>query len=189
MTQEQTSGAGGQTTCAHCGRSMPTAGRFCPHCGYGAQTDAKTCGSCGASISGDPEFCPSCGATTGPRTSPPTPIATGQGRTDHIKYRNMIVQVILAIVTLGIYTIYWYYVTLDELHKANGKIAGAGMWTVLSVIPIASLFAQWHHASEYAEFVDGKYPGIAIFILWIVFSPAVWFLVQMDLNRAAGQQS
>jgi hypothetical protein len=38
---------------------------------------------------------------------------------------------------------------------------------------------------EYAEFVDNKYPGIAVFILWILFAPAVWFLVQLDLNRAA----
>ena len=101
----------------------------------------------------------------------------------------MFMQIILVIITLGIYTLYWYYVTLDELHKANGKTEGAGLWTFLSIVPIASFFAQWHHASEYAEFVDNKYPGIAIFILWIVFSPAVWFLVQMDLNNAAGGSS
>ena len=53
--------------------------------------------------------------------------------------------------------------------------------------PLANLFAYWHHSSEYAQFVDNKYPGIAIFILWIVFAPVVWFLVQSDLNRAAGQ--
>ncbi len=51
----------GQTTCAHCGRSMPAAGRFCPHCGYAAQTDARTCRSCGASIRVGASFCPSCG--------------------------------------------------------------------------------------------------------------------------------
>ena len=109
----------------------------------------------------------------------------GSKPTDHIKNRNMVMQVLLAIVTLGIYVIYWFYVTLDELHKANGKSEGAGLWTFLAVIPIANFFAHWHHSAEYANFVDGKYPGIAIFILWIVFSPAVWFLVQRDLNQAA----
>ena len=107
------------------------------------------------------------------------------GRTEHIKHRNMVMQVVLFIITLTIYAIYWFYVTLDELHKANGKDEGAGLWTLLSLIPFVSLFAQWHHSSEYARFVDDKYPGIAIFILWIVFPPAVWFLVQSDLNRAA----
>ena len=97
-------------------------------------------------------------------------------------------QVILVIVTLGIYTIYWYYVTLDEIHKANGRPGGAGSWTLLSVIPIARYFADWHHSDEYSEFVDDKYPAMGIFILWIVFSPAVWFLVQSDLNRAAKRE-
>jgi hypothetical protein len=56
-------------------------------------------------------------------------------KTDHIKKRNMVMQVVLAIVTLGIYAIYWYYSTLKEMHIANGKDEGAVLWTVLSVIP------------------------------------------------------
>ena len=104
---------------------------------------------------------------------------------DHIKYRNMVMQVILYIITVGIYGIYWFYATLKELHQANGSAAGAGWWTALSIIPIANLFAVWHHAHQYAQFIGEKYPGIAIFILWLVFAPAVWFLAQRDLNRAA----
>ena len=103
-------------------------------------------------------------------------------QTSHIKRRNMVVQGLLVIVTLGIYAIYWFHVTLNELHKANGKAEGAGMWTFLSIIPLVQLFAYWHYSFEYARFVDDKYPGIAIFILWIVFSPVVWFLVQSDLT-------
>ena len=109
-------------------------------------------------------------------------------QTSHIKRRNMVVQIILMIVTLGIYAIYWFHVTLKELHRANGNDEGAGMWTFFSIIPLVQLFAFWHHSFEYARFVDNKYPGIAIFILWIVFNPVVWFLVQNDLNRAASQQ-
>ncbi len=104
----------------------------------------------------------------------------------HIKHRNLFVQVILYIITLGIYGIYWYHVTLNELHIANGDTEGAGcLWTILLFIPFGGLFAVWHHSSEYAKFVDGKYSGILIFILWLVFSPVVWYLVQTDLNRAA----
>ena len=107
-------------------------------------------------------------------------------RYDHIKYRNMFLQVLLCIVTLGIYCIYWFYATLKELHTGNGTPEkSSGLWTLLLFIPIASLFAAWHYSTEYATFVGGKYPGILVFILWLVFSPAVWFLVQSDLNRAA----
>ena len=98
----------------------------------------------------------------------------------------MFMQVLLFIVTLGLYGVYWFYVTLKELHVANGKSDSAALWTLLAVIPIANLFAWWHYSMEYELFSNRKYPGIAIFILWIVFSPVVWFLVQSDLNKEAG---
>lgn len=108
------------------------------------------------------------------------------GPYSHIKYRNMVVQVLLFIITLTLYGIYWFYVTYNETSRANGKTEANGcLWTILFLIPIANLFAIWKHSFEYAEFVDNKYPGIAIFILWLVFAPVVWFLVQSDLNRAA----
>ena len=110
----------------------------------------------------------------------------GQKRTDHIKYRNMGVQVFLYIITLGIYGIYWFYVTFGEFALGNRKEENPGcLWTILYIIPIANFFAYWKWSDEYAEFIELKYPGIAIFILWLVFSPVVWFLAQSDLNRAA----
>ncbi len=106
-------------------------------------------------------------------------------KTSHIKNRNMVMQVILAIITLGIYVIYWYYSTLKEMHIANGKDAGAGMWTLLMMIPILGYFASWHYAGEFAAFNGDKYPTLLIFLAWIVFAPIVWILVQMELNKAA----
>ena len=106
-------------------------------------------------------------------------------RKDHIEDRNMVMQVLLVIVTLGIYVIYWYYVTLKELHIANRKDEGAGLYTVLSVIPLVSLIAWWHYGSELSDFTDEKYPAILTLLLVIFFSPAVWFLAQMELNKAA----
>lgn len=61
MTQGEQIPDSGLTTCNHCGRSMPAAGRFCPHCGYGVQTNARACLSCGASVRAGASFCPSCG--------------------------------------------------------------------------------------------------------------------------------
>ena len=106
-------------------------------------------------------------------------------KTDHIKKRNMVMQVVLMIVTLGIYALYWYYSTLKEFHIANGKDEGAGMWTVFLFLPILNYFAMWHYSSEYAAFTTEKYPAVLTFLAWIVFLPIVWFLVQTDLNKAA----
>ena len=113
-------------------------------------------------------------------------LAMSEGRTkEHIEDRNMVMQVLLVIVTLGIYAIYWYYVTLKELHIANRKDEGAGLYTVLLLIPLVSLIAYWHYASELSAFTDEKYPAILTFILWIIFAPVVWFLSQIELNKAA----
>ena len=105
--------------------------------------------------------------------------------TDHIKNRNVLAQLGLFVVTLGIYAVYWYYSTLKELHIANGKDEGAGLWTVLALIPIANLFSWWHYSSEADTFTSGKYSSVLLFIVWIIFSPIVWLLVQMELNKAA----
>lgn len=150
------------------------------------------CSTCGAVMETSSGFCSNCGAAN-PRMATAAAGYSGAAgrpvRTDHIKRRNMWVQVLLAIVTLGIYTIYWFHVTLGELYRANGNEEGSGcLWTILYVIPIAQLFAYWHQSYEYDKFINGKYPGIAIFILWIIFPPVVWFLVQRDLNAAAGER-
>ena len=106
-------------------------------------------------------------------------------KTDHIKNRNMIMQVVLFIITLGLYAIYWFYSTLKELHIANGKDPGAAMWTIFLFIPILNWFSYWHYSSEFAAFGNDKFPALVMFLAWIVFAPIVWILVQMDLNRAA----
>ena len=103
-----------------------------------------------------------------------------------IKYRNMILQVILMVVTLGIYGIYWYYQTASEL-KALAKDPNAAptLWTVFLFIPFANIYAYYKH-SELYEKVSGEHLNRWIlFLLWIVFSPAVWFIVQMELNKRA----
>lgn len=79
----------------------------------------------------------------------------------------MVVQVLLVIMTLGIYAIYWYHVTLKELRIANRKDEGAGLYTVLSLISLVSLIAWWHYAYELSDFTDEKYHGILPFLLWI----------------------
>ncbi|PKB71718.1 MAG: hypothetical protein BZY87_04030 [SAR202 cluster bacterium Io17-Chloro-G6] len=168
-------GGAGSNLCSQCSEPLEPGANFCGHCGAAISSQERT-----SSIDQ--------GAVATGAQRPTSPSFTGAAKsTDHITYRNMVMQVVLVIVTLGIYTLYWFYVTLDELHKANGKTEGSGMWTFLSLVPIAQYFAYWHQANEYTEFVNEKYPAIRIFILWIMFSPAVWFLVQSDLNQVANR--
>ena len=107
--------------------------------------------------------------------------------TGHIKKRNLVMQVVLMIVTLGFYAIYWFYVTLKEMHIANGKDEGAVMWTIFLFLPILSLFAFWHYSAEYKAFSTQKYPALLVFLAWFIFPPIVWFMVQTELNKAADE--
>ncbi len=102
-----------------------------------------------------------------------------------IKQRNMWMQVVLMIITLGIYGIYWFYVTSKEMIEYKRLDGSAGLWTVLSVIPLANLYADYKQGEAVEVLTDGSINRWVIFILWLVFPPAVWFITQTELNKRA----
>lgn len=104
------------------------------------------------------------------------------------KNRNLFVQLLLYVVTLGLYGIYWYYSTANEIIKA-GKIQGsAGLWTVLFLIPIVNLYAYWKHASAVNAATDGTHGTLGLFLLAVIFYPIYWIIVQNELNSRSSQQ-
>lgn len=106
-----------------------------------------------------------------------------------IKYRNMWLQVLLMIVTFGLYSIYWFYETASELKiVAKDTEAKPGLWTILFFIPPACIYSMYMYSELYEKVGTEKINKWIIFILWWFFSPAVWFLVQRDLNNWARSQ-
>ncbi len=106
-----------------------------------------------------------------------------------IKQRNMWMQVVLMIVTLGIYSIYWFYVTSREMLDHQEKEGSAGLWTFVLFVPFGSFYSYWQH-SKLVESVTGeRYNHWLIYILWFFFTPATWFLTQRELNRIAERQA
>ena len=103
-----------------------------------------------------------------------------------VKYRSMLVQVVIFIITFGIYGIYWYYQTACEMQSlADDQAAQPGLWTSLLFIPFANLYSYYKHGELYEKISKEHFNRWLSFLFWIVFSPVVWFLVQMDLNRIA----
>ncbi len=102
-----------------------------------------------------------------------------------IKRRNMWMQVLLEVVTLGIYGIYWFYVTAREMVDHKELEGSAGLWTVLLFVSFGALYSWWKYGKAVESLTDGRYPGVLVFILWFVFSPAVWFITQTELNKLA----
>ncbi len=103
-----------------------------------------------------------------------------------VKYRNMWGQVGLMIITIGIYALYWFYQTATELKfLAKDENASPGLWLVLLFIPFAGFYSHYKYGELYEKVADDHLNKWVIFILWIVFSPAVWFIVQTELNKKA----
>jgi hypothetical protein len=103
-----------------------------------------------------------------------------------VKYRNMWKQVGLVIITLGIYIIYWFYQTACELkYLAKDQQASPGLWTVLLFIPFGGFYSDYKYSELFQKVSSESLNRWILFLLWIVFSPAVWFIVQTELNRRA----
>ena len=107
------------------------------------------------------------------------------------KKRNLIVTLILLFVTIGIYGLYWFYSTADELIKYNNRGGNPLAWLIMALIPILNLVAIWFHASA-LETASRKAMGdrsstsaVLLFILWIIFPPAGLLVSQATLNNLA----
>lgn len=107
-----------------------------------------------------------------------------------IKKRNLFVQVLLMIVTFGIYAIYWFYVTASEMKEITKDAdAAPGLWTFLFFIPLGAFYSQYQYSKLYEKICSEKLNKWVIFIIGLVLAPAVWFLVQTDLNKLADGSS
>jgi hypothetical protein len=103
-----------------------------------------------------------------------------------IKERNMWVQILLMIVTFGLYAFYWFYQTATELKSvASDQEASPGLWTVFLFIPFVHLYSWYKYSELFEKTSSEKLNRWILFLLWIVLAPAVWFLVQTELNKKA----
>lgn len=105
-----------------------------------------------------------------------------------IKKRNLLAQVGLMIITFGIYSIYWFYKISEEMkYVGNDADASPGLWTVLLFIPFANFWSYYKFSQLYQKISADNFNMWLLFVLWIVFAPAVWFIVQTEMNKKADQ--
>ena len=103
-----------------------------------------------------------------------------------VKFRNMWAQVFLMIVTVGFYAFYWFYQTAVEMAgQANDHDAAPTLWTILLFIPFGAIYSYYKYCELFEKISSENMNRWVLFILWIVFAPAVWFIVQMELNKRA----
>ena len=102
-----------------------------------------------------------------------------------IKKRNLAVQILLTIVTLGIYAIYWYYVSYSEMNEYRNLGENPVIWTILLFIPILNLMSFYKHAEAVEALTERNLNKWLVFIVWWAFAPAAWLITQLELNKRA----
>ena len=104
--------------------------------------------------------------------------------------RNPLVVLLLSIVTLGIYLLYWIYITFAEVRAARGGKGTSGIvGLLLALIPVSIFLLPSHVGDMYAE--DGKTKPITGYAgLWALIplvGGIVWlFKVQGPPQRVLG---
>lgn len=103
-----------------------------------------------------------------------------------VKKRNLLVQVLLMFVTFGFYMVYWFYVTCQELDGLSDEVdVSPGLLTFFLFIPVANLYAWYKYSELYESVSSDDMNRWLLFLLALVFLPAVWFIVQTELNKRA----
>jgi hypothetical protein len=105
--------------------------------------------------------------------------------------RKVGVVILLWIVTFGIYGLYWYYITHDEMKRETGEGLGAGIALLIAVL--AGVVSPFLTANEVGKMYEGRghsKPVSAITGLWvfpgifIIIGPFIYMSkVQGALNR------
>jgi len=101
-----------------------------------------------------------------------------------VKYRNMWVQVLLILITIGMYAVYWFYATANDIANTLKREEPTVLWTLLLFVPLVSFYSYYKYC-ELFETISPDMNRWILMLLWTFFPPAVWMIVQMKLNRIA----
>jgi len=99
------------------------------------------------------------------------------------KHRGTGTCILLAIVTFGIYVLYWYYATHDEMKRHTGQGLGGGLALIIAFfIGIVAPFISSNEVGDLYERAGMHRPVSALTGLWyfpgmmILVGPLVWFV-------------
>jgi hypothetical protein len=95
---------------------------------------------------------------------------------------SLLLQAVFAVLTLGLYSLYWTYKTAKVLDRGTNQ----DLTPILGVIPVANIIAFWQ-ISKAAEPVTEK-DAMPVFLLFLFFGIISWYWVQSGINSVAAQQ-
>ncbi len=98
-----------------------------------------------------------------------------------MQHRDPIMVILLSIITLGIYSIFWYVATKNEMNAKGAQIPTA--WLI--IIPFVNIWWYWKFC-EGVELVTNKGIGAAsaFLLLWLLGAIGE-AIIQNELNKVA----
>ncbi len=98
-----------------------------------------------------------------------------------MQHRDPIMVFLLSIITFGIYSLFWYVTTKNEMNAKGAQIPTA--WLI--IIPFVNIWWYWKFC-EGVELVTNKGMGVAVafLLLWLlgIIGEAI---IQNELNKVA----
>lgn len=95
------------------------------------------------------------------------------------KQKSLGKQVLFSVVTLGLYSLYWFYSTAGQLDRGTNR----SLTPILAIIPLVNVVSVWQ-VSDAGEAVTDQ-SKIVLFLVFLVFAPLAWYWVQSGMNQAA----
>jgi len=96
-----------------------------------------------------------------------------------IKRRNPALVIIFTIITFGIYGMYWFVKTKNEINSLGAEIPTA--W--LLIIPIANLYWEYKYAEGFSKYVKKDDNAVLWFFLLLFVTPVAMIIFQVELNK------
>ena len=107
-----------------------------------------------------------------------TPQVTNGGA---LKSDSLGKQVLLSVITLGLYPIYWTYKTAKILDQGTNQ----SLTPILAIIPFVNIISFWQ-ISKASEAVTEQ-GAMPVFLLFIFFPIISWYWVQSGINATTAQ--
>ncbi len=95
------------------------------------------------------------------------------------KQGSLGLQIVLTVITFGLYTLYWGYSTASQLNNGTNR----SLTPILALIPVVNIISFWQ-ISDAAEAVTTQ-SKVVLFVLFLFFPPISWFWVQSGVNDTA----
>ena len=95
--------------------------------------------------------------------------------------RSPVVVFLLMVVTVGIYLVYWLWVTANEMNRGDAEIPHP----VLSLVPIVQIWWLWKWAGGVQRVTGGQWSQAGTFVLSMLLPGIGAAIVQSAFNRAS----